>query len=198
MALIGYFDPDYTIIGIIKETSYIKKYSAIDYIRDSLHMPMLAVTIYMFYMIGLRILHNALPKYVLHCKVCYYTSFPGVILSLHLQYIFVCTCIFVNHIMVYVLIYLCMSCYLIVCCSSSWVFFSMSLMWMNYSTTAPFLHMCLHYDFVNIIFMFTAIWLCTAYDLLLGCVTYWESCHAYFLYIICYAFFSILVDLHSQ
>ena len=40
--------------------------------------------------------------------------------------------------------------------------------------------------------------LCTSYNLLLGCATYWEYCYAYFLYIICYAIFAILVELHSQ
>ena len=53
MALIGYPDKDYTIRGTIKETSYINKYPEVDGMRDSLHMPMGAVTIYMVYMIRL-------------------------------------------------------------------------------------------------------------------------------------------------
>ena len=52
--------------------------------------------------------------------------------------------------------------------------------------------------FVNIISMVTVICLCTSYDLLLGCATSWESCHAYLLYIICYSIVVILVDLHSK
>ena len=46
--------------------------------------------------------------------------------------------------------------------------------------------------------MVTEIYLCTSYDLLLGCATSWESCHAYVMYIICYLVVVILVDLHSQ
>ena len=46
MALIGYPDKDYTIRGTRKETSYINKYPEVDGMRDSLHMPMGAVTIY--------------------------------------------------------------------------------------------------------------------------------------------------------
>ena len=34
--------------------------------------------------------------------------------------------------------------------------------------------------------------------MLLGCTIYWESCHAYFLYMICYAIFDIIIDLHLQ
>ena len=46
--------------------------------------------------------------------------------------------------------------------------------------------------------MFTEIGWCTSYDLLLGCNKSWESCHAYFLYIICYTIVAILADLHSK
>ena len=53
MAFIGSPDPDHTIRGIIKYTSYIIKYSAVDDIRDSLNIPMVAVTISMFYVIRL-------------------------------------------------------------------------------------------------------------------------------------------------
>ena len=40
--------------------------------------------------------------------------------------------------------------------------------------------------------------LCTSYNMLLVCTKYLESCHAYFLYIICYSVVVILFDLHSQ
>ena len=77
MAYIGSPDPYYTNRGIRKDTSYINKYLAVDHIRDSLHMPMGAVTISMLYVIHLCILHYALPKSVLHWKVCYIFAFQG-------------------------------------------------------------------------------------------------------------------------
>ena len=46
--------------------------------------------------------------------------------------------------------------------------------------------------------MVTEICLCTSYDPLLGCAISWESCHAYFLYIICHSIAFILIDRHSQ
>ena len=52
--------------------------------------------------------------------------------------------------------------------------------------------------FVNFISMVTEICLCTSCYLLLSCTNYWESWRAYLQYIICYAIFSILVDLHSR
>ena len=46
--------------------------------RDSLHMPMRAVNISMFYVIRLCILHYALPECVLYWKVCHiYYLFRG-------------------------------------------------------------------------------------------------------------------------
>ena len=39
--------------------------------KDSLHMPIGAVTISVFYVIRLCTLHYALPNSVLHWKVCY-------------------------------------------------------------------------------------------------------------------------------
>ena len=45
--------------------------------------------------------------------------------------------------------------------------------------------------FVNIISMFTAICWCTSYYLV-------EVCHTYFLYMICCAIFTILIELHSK
>ena len=47
IALIGYPDTYYNIRGIRQETSYINKDSAVDEMRDSLHMPMGEVTISM-------------------------------------------------------------------------------------------------------------------------------------------------------
>ena len=46
--------------------------------------------------------------------------------------------------------------------------------------------------------MVTVIYLCTLYDLVPVCATYWEACHEYFLYIICCSIVAILVDLNSQ
>ena len=66
MELVGSTDPDYTIRGTIKDTSYINKDSAVDGTIDSINMPMGAVTIYMFYVIRLCILHYAIPKSVLN------------------------------------------------------------------------------------------------------------------------------------
>ena len=66
MTLIGYPYPDYTIIVIRKETSYIIKDSEVDDTRYSLHMPMGEVTISMFYVISFYILHYVLPKSVLY------------------------------------------------------------------------------------------------------------------------------------
>ena len=49
MELIGYPDPDYIIRGKIKDTRYINKYSAVYDLRDSLHLSMGVVTIYVQY-----------------------------------------------------------------------------------------------------------------------------------------------------
>ena len=65
MAFIESPDTDYTIRCIRKETSCINKNSDIYDMRDSLHMPMRAVTISMFYVICLCILQHALTKSVL-------------------------------------------------------------------------------------------------------------------------------------
>ena len=39
---------------------------------------------------------------------------------------------------------------------------------------------------------------CNSYDMILGCVPYWETYHTYLLYIICCSIVAILVHLHSQ
>ena len=54
------------------------------------------------------------------------------------------------------------------------------------------------YMFVNVISIFTEICWCSSYNVILGCTTSWEYCHAYVLYILCYPIFFVLVDLHSQ
>ena len=46
MEFIGYPDPEYTIICTIKETMYINKDSVVGDMRYLLHMPMVAVNIY--------------------------------------------------------------------------------------------------------------------------------------------------------
>ena len=46
--------------------------------------------------------------------------------------------------------------------------------------------------------MFTVIFLCDLYNLILGCTPSWEACRGYFLYIIYSATFAIIVELHSQ
>ena len=46
--------------------------------------------------------------------------------------------------------------------------------------------------------MFTVICWCTSYNMLLGCTKYWESCHAYFLYMICYYIVAIFIDMNLQ
>ena len=52
--------------------------------------------------------------------------------------------------------------------------------------------------FVNVISMVTAKWMCTSYNWILGCATYWASCNKYFLYIIGYYVVVTLVELNSQ
>ena len=106
--------------------------------------------------------------------------------------------IFVHIIMVSVLLCLCMIYNLIVGYTSYWCFvFYLSCIWV-----IPQLHycyICVYINmFVNSISMFTAICFCTSYNMLLGCATSWESCHAYFLYIICYYIVSTLVFMHQQ
>ena len=46
--------------------------------------------------------------------------------------------------------------------------------------------------------MFTVICWCTSYNMLLSCTKYWEACHAYLLYMICYYTFAIFIDMNLQ
>ena len=95
-------------------------------------------------------------------KFVIYISCPRVILPLQLNYIFICIDMFVNLLTVYVLLCVCMLYNLIVGYTSSRVFCSVYLLCMGYSTTAPF-YICVCINmFVNIISMFTAIFLCNS------------------------------------
>ena len=142
--MIGSPNPYYTIRGTRKETRYIIKDSKVDAIRDSLHMPMVAVTISMFYVISLCVLHYALPKYVLHWGVCYiYLRSRGYSSIEPWLYMFLywCFCAYCNGVCVVMLVYVVqynLWLYLIL------VFCSISLLFMVYSTTASLLHMCLY------------------------------------------------------
>ena len=60
-----------------------------------------------------------------------------------------------------------------------------------------YIYFCINM-FVKIISIFTAIYLCNSYYILLGCNPYWEYCHTYFLYNICCYLVEILVYLYSQ
>ena len=92
---------------------------------------------------------------------------------------------FVHLITVSVLLYLCMLYNLTVGCHSSWYFVVyFSCAWVIPPLRHCYICVCITM-FVNYIYMVNVICLCTSYDLLLGCATYWESCHAYLLYIIC-------------
>ena len=137
-----------------------------------------------------------------------YISCTGVILSLHLNYI--CFCIlcvryvcasyngvnidmFVHLITVSVLLCLCMSYNIMVVYTSLWYF----ILYLSGAWVIPPLRHCYIYAGINmfvhdIYIFFTVICLCTSYDIILGCVTPWEYCHAYFLHINCYAIFAIL------
>ena len=100
--------------------------------------------------------------------------------------------------MVYVLLCLFMLHNLIFTYTSSWYFvLYISFVWVNPSLRNCYICVCINM-FVNVIYMVTAICLCSSYDMLLDCAIYWEYRRSYFLYIICYAIFSNLVDLNSQ
>ena len=137
-------------------------------------------------------------------------SGEGFILPLHLNYICVfidiflylingvCINMFIHIIILTILLCLCILYNLNVGYTSSWYF---ALYLSSAYVIPPLRHgyICFYINiFVNVIPMVTAIYLCTSYDPLLGCATYWELCHAYFLYIICRSVFFILLDLHSQ
>ena len=105
MALIGSPYPYYTIRDIIKKTSYMNKYSAVYDIRYSLHMPMVVVNIYLFYMIPLCMLHYALPKFFCTGNFVMYIFCSGVIIPLQLNQIYVCIDMFVHRITVSALMF---------------------------------------------------------------------------------------------
>ena len=71
-----------------------------------------------------------------------YTSFEGVIMSLHLHYIWPGIDMFVHNIMVYELTCLCMLSNVIIVWTSSFEFDSKLLLSMGYSRTASLLHLC--------------------------------------------------------
>ena len=73
----------------------------------------------------------------------------------------------------------------------------LSYVWVILSLYFRYIRICIHM-FVNVIYMFTVVCWCTSCDLILGCTLSWESYHAYFLYMICYAIVAILIDLNSQ
>ena len=80
--------------------------------------------------------------------------------------------------------------------SNFWLY--LYLLWMDYSTTASFLYLYFNsyvcdfhiYDYCDMFLYFILS--------LLGWATYWESFHAYSLYIICYSVVVILIDPYSQ
>ena len=76
MELKGHPDPDCTIREIGNDTSYIIKDSALYGMGDLLHMPMRVVTLSMFYVVRLCILHYVIPKSVLYWRVCYIHFLP--------------------------------------------------------------------------------------------------------------------------
>ena len=105
---------------------------------------------------------------------------------------------FVNLIMVSVLLFLCMVYNLTVGHTLSWYFvLSLSRAYLIPPLRHGYICVCINM-FVNVILMITVISLCTLYNLILGCATFWASCHAYFLYIIGYSIVIILVELYSQ
>ena len=105
---------------------------------------------------------------------------------------------FVHIIMVPVFLCLCMLCNLTLGYTSSWYF----ALYISCAYIIPplrhfYIYVCINMV-VKVIYIVTEICLCTSYNPLPGGVTYWESFHAYFLYILCHSIVVILVDLHSQ
>ena len=87
--------------------------------------------------------------------------------------------------------------------SNCWIYFILvCFLYISCAWFIPPLHHCYILVciniFVNVISIVTAIFLCTSYDLILGCAAFWELCYTYFLYIVCYPIFVIIVDLHSK
>ena len=130
-------------------------------------------------------------------KIVMCISFAGLILPLHLNYIWGFIDMFLHIITVSVLLYLCMLYNIIVGYTSSWVFLYFSCARVITPLHHCYICICIHI-LVNIIYMVTTIFLFTSYYSLLGCITYWKSCHANFLYNICFSIFIIHTDLHSQ
>ena len=112
--------------------------------RDSLHIPMGEVTLSMFYVIRLCILHYDPPKSVLNWKVCYiyflsrsdsYTA-PKLYM-----YFYLCVCESYNGAFTDIFVYVIKSnCWIY----STLIFCSISLLCMGFYTTAPLLHLLLH------------------------------------------------------
>ena len=75
MALIRTPDPEYKIICIIKDTSYINKDSTVYDMSYSLHMPMGAVTISMLYVIYILNFTLCTPRFCFVFEILLYT-FP--------------------------------------------------------------------------------------------------------------------------
>ena len=166
--------------------------------RDSLHMPMGEVFTSMFNVINFCIFHYALPKSFMYWKVCYIyflsrgdsSNAPELYMCL---YLYICASykgVFIDT-FVHVILYN-------YCLYFTLVFF----LYLSCALFIPPLHhsyicVCINFS-INLLYIFTVIYLCTSCDLLLVCIPYWGSCHAYFLYILCCSVISILDDLNSQ
>ena len=152
---------------------------------------------YMFYVIRLWILHHALPESVLYWKVCYiYLLFMSDSSTTPGLYLHLCWYVFASYngiyidMFVYVIQYNCWLCFILGISPyiSAWVIIPIY---------RCYIHNCINM-FVNVISMFNRIFGCNWYNMPLGCTIYWVACHAYLLYMICYAIVAILVDLSSQ
>ena len=114
-----------------------------------------------------------------------YISCKEIILTLHLNYIWVCIDMFVHLIVVYVCIII-----VYVIQSNCRLFFVLGTL----SYASPMYGLVFYCIFVKFTFELICLWMlylcflwCTSYNLLFGCATPWEYFHAHFLYIICYA-----------
>ena len=96
--------------------------------------------LYISYLIHSWILHYPLPGSVFIWDFVIYIPCLGVILPLHLNYIYICIDICVRHIMGSALIYLCMLSNIIFGCTSYWVFFPIYILHIGYSSTVLLLH----------------------------------------------------------
>ena len=111
---------------------------------------------------------------ILFClgKFVAYISYYGVILPIHLNYIWVFIYMFVHHTTMSTLICLFMLYNLIVGCNLSWIFpLYLSYVWDIIPLYCNYIHNCINI-FVNVISIFTEICWCYLYDLNLGCNTY--------------------------